>query len=112
MSPFRSSTGLPDNLAAALCYFFPFIGAIIFLALEKRSRFVLFHSLQSLIAFGVLMIAHVLSGFIPLLGDVAGALISLCSFAVWLLMIYHALGSRWFKLPWVGEIAESQLRQL
>lgn len=76
MSPFRSSTGLPDNIAAALCYFFPFIGAIIFLALEKRSRFVLFHSLQSLIAFGVLMIAHVLSGFIPLLGDVVGALIS------------------------------------
>lgn len=76
MTPFRSSTGLPDNIAAALCYFFPFIGAIIFLALEKRSRFVLFHSLQSLIAFGALMIAHVLSGFIPLLGDVAGALIS------------------------------------
>ncbi|NQX48742.1 hypothetical protein HQN87_25815 [Paenibacillus tritici] len=112
MSPFRSSTGLPENLAAALCYFFPFIGAVAFLALEKRSRFVLFHSLQSLIAFGALMVAHVLSGFIPLLGDLVGALISLCSFAVWLLMIYHALGGRWFKLPWVGPIAESQLRQL
>lgn len=112
MSPFRSSTGLPDNIAAALCYFFPFIGGIVFLALEKRSRFVLFHALQSLIAFGVLMIAHVLSAFIPLLGPLAAALISLCSFAVWLLMIYHALGGRWFKLPWVGQIAESQLRQL
>lgn len=76
MSPFRSSTGLPDNLAAALCYFIPFIGPIIFLALEKRSRFVLFHSLQSLIAFGALMIAHVLSGFIPLLGPLVAALLS------------------------------------
>ncbi|WNS41740.1 hypothetical protein [Paenibacillus sp. MMS20-IR301] len=112
MSPFRSSTGLPDHFAAALCYIFPFIGAILFLALEKRSRFVLFHSLQSLITFGALMIIHVLSGFIPLLGPLLGAVVSLCSFAVWLLMIYHALGGRWFKLPWAGSIAESQLRQL
>ncbi|WP_019913842.1 DUF4870 domain-containing protein [Paenibacillus sp. HW567] len=112
MSPFRSSTGLPDNIAAAICYFFPLIGGIIFLALEKRSRFVLFHALQSLIAFGALTIGHALSGFIPLLGHLAAVLISLCSFAVWLLMIYHALGGRWYKLPWAGDIAESQLRQL
>lgn len=112
MSPFRSSTGLPDNIAAALCYFFPFIGAIVFLALEKRSRFVLFHSLQSLIAFGALMVAHVLSGFIPFLGPVVAALLSLLGLAVWLLMIYHALGARWYRLPWAGAIAESQLRQL
>ncbi|KWX88407.1 hypothetical protein AMQ83_06950 [Paenibacillus riograndensis] len=112
MSPIRSSTGIPDHIAAALCYFFPFIGGIVFLALEKRSRFVLFHALQSLIAFGALMVAHVLCGFIPLLGPLAASLISLCSFAVWLLMIYHALSGRWYRLPWAGDIAERQLRQL
>lgn len=112
MSPFKSSTGLPESFAAALCYFFPFIGGIAFLALEKRSRFVLFHALQSLITFGVLMICHVLSGFIPLLGAFVAALFSLCSFAVWLLMIYHSLSGRWYKLPWAGDIAERQLRQL
>ncbi|WP_379158414.1 DUF4870 domain-containing protein [Paenibacillus sp. sgz5001063] len=112
MSPIKSSTGLPDHIAAALCYFCPFLGGIIFLALEKRSRYVLFHALQSLFAFGALMIAHVLCGFIPLLGSFLAALISLCSFAVWLLMIYHALGGRWYRLPWVGVIAENQLRQL
>ncbi|MNW67732.1 Chloroplast import component protein (Tic20) [compost metagenome] len=58
------------------------------------------------------MIAHVLCGFIPLLGPLAASLISLCSFAVWLLMIYHALGGRWYRLPWAGDIAERQLRQL
>ncbi|WP_379127899.1 DUF4870 domain-containing protein [Paenibacillus sp. sgz500958] len=110
MSPFRSSTGLPEHVAGALCYFFPFVGGIVFLALEKRSRFVLFHSLQSLIAFGTLMVCHVLSGFIPLLGPLLAVLLSLCSFAVWLLMIYHALSGRWYKLPWAGPIAERQLR--
>ncbi|UQZ34658.1 hypothetical protein C2I18_14670 [Paenibacillus sp. PK3_47] len=112
MSPFRSSTGLPEHIAAAICYFFPFIGGIVFLALEKRSRFVLFHALQSLITFGALMIVHVLCGFLPLIGAFISALVSLATFAVWLLMIYHALGGRWYKLPWAGHLAESQLRQL
>ncbi|WP_151735733.1 DUF4870 domain-containing protein [Paenibacillus tengchongensis] len=112
MSPFRSSTGLPDHIAAGLCYFFPFLGGIIFLALEKRSRFVLFHALQSLIAFGTLMAAHMLSGFIPLIGPLVAVLLSLCTLAVWLLMLYHALGGKWYKLPWAGELAERQLRQL
>lgn len=112
MSPFRSSTGLPDHIAAGLCYFVPFLGGILFLALEKRSRFVLFHALQSLITFGTLMVAHMLSGFIPLIGPLIAGLLSLCTLAVWLLMLYHALGGRWYKLPWVGELAERQLQQL
>lgn len=112
MSPFKSSTGLPDNIAGALCYFFPFLGGVVFLALEKRGRFVLFHSLQSLITFGVLMILHVLTGLVPFLGPLMSALVSLCSFGVWLLMIYHALSGRWYKLPWAGDIAEGQIRHL
>ena len=28
MSPFKSSTGLPENLAATLCYLFPMVGGI------------------------------------------------------------------------------------
>lgn len=91
---------------------FPFLGGVVFLALEKRSRFVLFHSLQSLITFGVLMILHVLTGLVPFLGPLMSALVSLCSFGVWLLMIYHALSGRWYKLPWAGDIAESQIRHL
>lgn len=112
MSPFKSSTGLPEHIAGALCYFFPFIGGVVFLALEKRSRFVMFHALQSLITFGALMILHVLSGFVPFLGALMSAILSLCSFAVWLIMIYQTLSGKWYKLPWAGDIAESQLRHL
>lgn len=112
MSPFKSSTGLPEHIAGTLCYFFPFIGGVVFLALEKRSRFVMFHALQSLITFGALMILHVLSGFVPFLGALMSAILSLCSLAVWLIMIYQALSGKWYKLPWAGDIAESQLRHL
>jgi len=112
MSPFRSSTGLPENIAGALCYFFPFAGGIVFLALEKRSRYVLFHALQSLIVFGILMVCHILGSLLPLLGPLLAAVIFLCSFAVWLLMVYQALQGKWYKLPWAGELAERQLRHL
>ncbi|AIQ62215.1 membrane protein [Paenibacillus stellifer] len=112
MSPFRSSVGLPDYIAAALCYLFPFAGGIIFLALEKRSRFVLFHSLQSLLAYGALMVGHVLAGLLPFIGALVATLCFLLGFAVWLVMTYHALQGHWQKLPWAGDIAERQLRRL
>lgn len=112
MSPFKSSTGLPDNVAATLCYLFAFIGGIAFLAVEKRSRFVLFHSLQSVLAFGVVMIAHVLSGFIPLIGPLIAGLVSIVTVVMWVVLLFTSLQGKWFKLPWIGDIAERQLRHL
>ncbi|GAB6992112.1 DUF4870 domain-containing protein [Paenibacillus pini] len=91
MSPFKSSTGLPENIAATLCYLFAFIGGIVFLAVEKHSRYVLFHALQSILVFGFIMIAHVLCGYIPLIGSFIASLLSLISFVLWLYMIFTSL---------------------
>lgn len=112
MRAFKSSTGLPEHLAGALCYLVPFVGGIVFLGLEQHSRFVLFHALQSLIAFGLLMVLHVLAGLVPLLGPLLAALCFLTGFAVWLLMIFQALRGNWYRLPWAGALAERQLRHL
>ncbi|AJS61065.1 DUF4870 domain-containing protein [Paenibacillus sp. IHBB 10380] len=112
MSPFKSSTGIPENMAAMLCYLFTFIGGIIFLAVEKRSRLVLFHSLQSVMAFGGLMVAHVLTGFVPLIGPLVASLLSILTLVLWVVLIMQAAQGKWFKLPWIGEIAERQLRHL
>ncbi|MCM3784769.1 hypothetical protein M3231_17525 [Neobacillus mesonae] len=112
MSPFKSSTGLDENIAGALCYFFAFIGAILLLALEKRSRFVTFHALQSLFAFGSIVVGHVLSGFIPLLGPLIAALLSLLGVAIWVIMLAATLQGKWLKLPVVGDLAEKQMRKL
>lgn len=68
MSPMKSSSGLDENIAGMLCYLFTFVGGIVFLAVEKRSRFVLFHALQSVTVFGIIMVGHVLSAFLPLFG--------------------------------------------
>lgn len=112
MSPFKSSTGIPENLAATLCYLFPMVGGILFLALEKRSRYVMFHALQSLLTFGILALAHVLSGAVPIIGLLASALLGLLSVLLWLLLMFHAIQGRWFKLPWIGHFAEKQIAKM
>lgn len=109
MSPFKSSTGMPENLAAALCYLFPMVGGILFLALEKRSRYVMFHALQSLIAYGAVALLHLLAGAIPLIGMLASALLALIGVLLWLLLMFHAIQGHWFKLPYIGRFAEKQI---
>jgi uncharacterized membrane protein len=99
-------------MAATLCYLFAFVGGIVFLAVEKRSRFVLFHALQSVLTFGAIMIAHILSGLIPLIGPVIAALLSILTLVVWVVMLFTSLQGKWLKLPWIGDIAEKQLRHL
>lgn len=112
MSPFKSSTGIPENLAATLCYLFPMVGGILFLAIEKRSRYVMFHALQSMLAFGLLAMAHVLSGAVPIIGLLASALLALIGVLMWLVLMFHAVQGRWFKLPWVGRFAEKQIARM
>lgn len=111
LSPFKSSTGISENLAGFLCYLFAFVGGVIFLAVERRSRFVLFHALQSVMLFGGLMLGHMVSGLLPLIGVIVSTLLSLIGIACWLILMITALQGRWFKIPMVGDIAEQQMHR-
>ncbi|GAB6928605.1 hypothetical protein JCM10914A_25880 [Paenibacillus sp. JCM 10914] len=112
MSPFKSSTGLPENLAATLCYLLPMVGGILFLSLEKRSRYVIFHALQSLLAFSLLAAAHLLAGAVPIIGLLASALLALIGVLMWLVLMAQAIQGKWFKLPWIGTFAEKQMQRI
>ncbi|WP_435923821.1 DUF4870 domain-containing protein [Paenibacillus sp. DYY-L-2] len=112
MSPFKSSTGLYENVAAFLCYLFAFVGGVVFLVLERRSRFVLFHALQSVILFAGLMVFHALAGFLPIIGVVVSLLLSLLGVVLWIVLMAASLQGRWLKLPWIGELAERQLNRM
>ncbi|MEC0091525.1 DUF4870 domain-containing protein [Paenibacillus macquariensis] len=112
MSPFKSSSGLPEHIAAALCYLFSFVGGIVFLAVERRSQFVMFHALQSVIFFCGMMIIHVIFGFIPLIGPLIASLLSILTLVMWVVLVVNAFQGRWFRIPLIGDIAESQLRHL
>ncbi|MCM3701321.1 DUF4870 domain-containing protein [Paenibacillus macerans] len=112
MSPFKSSTGLYENVAGFLCYLLAFVGGVAFLALERRSRFVLFHALQSVMLFGGLMLAHALSGFLPVIGVVVNLLLTALGVTLWVVLMLAALQGKWLKLPWLGELAEKQLQRM
>jgi uncharacterized membrane protein len=100
----RSSTGLDENVAGLFCYLFGFITGIIFLILEKKSRFVKFHAMQSTIAFLGIFVLLIIFGWIPLIGT----LIWILSLILWLFLMIDALRGRQYELPIVGKWAKEK----
>jgi uncharacterized membrane protein len=106
----KSSTGLDENVAAFLCYLFGFITGIVFLVVEKKSRFVKFHAMQSTITFlGLFVISFVIS-WIPIINLLVYP-IWLLSLILWLILMIKALKGERYLLPFVGKMAEEKSGQ-
>ena len=121
----KSSTGLDENLAALLSYVFGWISGLVFFLIEKDSRLVRFHAMQSLL-FNVLigigifaiwmllfvgfLIASQVSGALTTLLGVLSILIWVVLFIVivggWILCLVKAFQGQFFKLPVIGNLAE------
>lgn len=101
-----------DNMLGAVAYLLGFITGIVLLLVEKKSKFVRFHAMQSTILFGGLFIVNMALGFIPLLGWLVSFVLSMGAFVLWLLLMWKAFNGEMFKLPYVGEFAEKQLGKL
>jgi len=103
----RSSTGLDENVAGFFCYLLGFITGIVFLVVEKESRFVKFHARQSTITFLGLFVISFVFGWIP----VIGILIFIFGLILWLILMVKALRGEKYMLPIVGKMAEEKTRQ-
>jgi uncharacterized membrane protein len=102
----KSSTGLDENVAGLLCYVLAWISGLVFFLIEKKNKFVRFHALQSIIVFGVLFLACIIIGWIPIIGWVIAWLISVLAIVLWILLMIKAYQGEKFKLPWAGNLAE------
>jgi uncharacterized membrane protein len=102
-----SSTGLDENVAGFLCYLFGFITGIVFLAVEKKSRFVKFHAMQSTITFLSLFVITIIIGWILIIGLLVYP-IWILSLILWLILMIKALRGERYSLPIVGNIAEGK----
>jgi len=108
----KSSTGLDANVAAALTYI-PVV-AIVFLVIEKGSRLVKFHAVQSLgllVAWMATWFILGIIGMIPVLGWATlllWPLVAIGMFVIWLIALLKAFKGEWWKLPVIGNIAEQQ----
>jgi len=100
----KTTTNLPPNTAAALCYLFGWITGLIFLLTEK-DPFVRFHAMQSIITFGLLTVITL----VPFVGWILSPLVMIVGFALWVILILKAYQGEEFELPVIGEFARKQL---
>ncbi len=106
----KSTTGLDANLAALVCYVLGFVTGIVMLVIEKDSKFVRFHAMQSVMTFLGLFAINIVLGFIPILGWIVSLLLLPVTLILWLVLMYKAYQGEKFKLPIVGDMAEQQVR--
>ena|SRR6476660_494608 len=121
----KSSTGLDENIAALLSYVFGWVSGLIFFLIEKDSRLVRFHAMQSLlfnvavaviaialwIVFAVLFlistqISGVLSTLLGLIATLVWIVLIVGILIAWIMCLIKAYGRQYFKLPIVGNFAE------
>jgi len=101
-----SSTNLDENVAGLLCYLATFVTGIIFIILEKKSKFVRFHAMQSIVFFLGIWIVGFVVDYVPFIGGLISLLLSLFGFIMWIVFMVKAYQHEYFKLPVVGQIAE------
>ncbi len=105
----KTSLGLRPNIEALLCYLLGWITGLIFLLLERESRFVRFHAIQSAITFGALNAVFLIMFWIsPLLLGMGLVVVIGISLGLWLVLMNKAYRGQWHKLPWVGDFAEKR----
>ncbi|HKG46948.1 MAG TPA: DUF4870 domain-containing protein [Pyrinomonadaceae bacterium] len=121
----KSSTGLDENLAALLSYIFGWLSGLIFFLIEKESRLVRFHAMQSLLLNVVALVIGIalwflsivswvivsqISGILSFLISVIVGLVAFVLFAgilvAVIMCLIKAYQGQYFKLPIIGNLAE------
>ncbi|MDH5363813.1 MAG: zinc-ribbon domain-containing protein [Dehalococcoidia bacterium] len=106
--PSETSVGLSANVAGLLCYVLGWISGIVFLIIEKKSKFVKFHAWQSIMTFGVLNVTYLILFSIPIIGWILGWVIWVLGLVLWIILMIQAGTGKMWKLPWAGNWAERQ----
>ena len=108
-----AGSGLPENVAGALCYLLGPITGVVFFLIDRQRSFVRFHAVQAIgitiawvVIAIVLMIVSTVLGFVPILGWIVSILLNLglaiAGFGLWMWLMYQAYsGNRW-AFPIIG----------
>jgi len=107
----KSSLNMSENVAALIAYLFGWLSGLIIFLLEKESRFVRFHALQSLIFFGAMSLILGVLGRIPVIGWVFAVVGGIATFGYWIIGMIKAYQGELFRFPVVGDIAAGQIKE-
>lgn len=111
----RSAAGFDPNAAAAFAYVGgPVTGLIVLMfsksLVREREGYVRFHAMQSTVTFLGVAVVHLILRNLPVMGGVLATLLLIATAVLWIFLILKAIKGQTYKLPFVGDIAEQQLR--
>ncbi len=101
-----------ENLMGAASYLLGFVTGIVMLLIEKQSKFVRFHAMQSTLLFAGVFVANIVLGFVPILGWLVGLFLSFAAFILWIVCMWKAFQGEMYKVPYVGDMAVKQLAKM
>ncbi len=125
-----TASGLEPNIAGLLCYVLWWLSGLIFFLVEKDNKFIRFHAIQSMVAFGSVTVILILIGILRAVlvaifwgglrswGAAAlfNTLFSGLSVIIWvgavvlaIILMIKAYQNETFKLPIAGNIAEKNM---
>jgi len=116
----ESSTGMSANVAGLLCYVAGWITGIVFVVLEKKSKFVKFHAWQSIMVFGVLTVVQIILSILNAIAistfsfglwqfaHVLGVIVWVITAGLWIALVILAAQGKMWKVPGAGNWAEKQ----
>ena len=108
----KSSTGMEENVAGLLCYLAGWITGIIFLVIERDSKFVKYHAIQSIVVFGaitILFIIFAILGMIPVIGFIFSVvlwwILWVVMIVLWIILMINAYQGKKINIAGAGSIA-------
>jgi uncharacterized membrane protein len=117
----ESSTGMTANVAGLLCYVALWVTGIVFVVMEKKSKFVKFHAWQSIITFGALTVVQIILSILGAIAwaispfgglwrfaNVLGIIVWVIIVGLWIALMLLAYQGKMWKVPLAGNWAEKQ----
>jgi uncharacterized membrane protein len=108
--PGKTNIGLDQHLAGALAYLLGIVSGVVLLLIEPENRFVRFHAFQSIFTFVSIAVAATILVSVPVIGRLMWAPCFLGATILWAYLMYKALMGERYKLPFIGDWAENQLK--
>lgn len=107
-----------NKVACGLCYAGFWVSGLLFLLFERNNRLVRFHAIQSLIFFGgvnvlYIVLINLMHSFVPFVvgfAIFAFVTMNIVALVAWIVGMANGFSGRYYKLPFVGDIAEQYTR--
>jgi uncharacterized membrane protein len=110
MNPAKSNNN--QNLEAVNSYLMFFISGFLILKTHKENKFIRFHAYQSIYFSLVFIVFIALVNYIPYVGSYLVKLATTIFFLTWFYLILKAYQNKEIKLPYLGDLAESEANKI